>query len=62
MVHVPIIVEAWAIPTIHTPLFASAAISPVTVVPWLFEDDIENKLKTPFQLLLTFLLSLLSIC
>lgn len=35
LVHVPMIVEAWATPTIQTPLFASAAISPVTSVPWL---------------------------
>lgn len=40
--YVPMIVEAWATPTIHTPLFASAAISPVTSVPWLFANDIEN--------------------
>lgn len=29
----PIIVDAYATPTIHTLLFASAAISPVTFVP-----------------------------
>lgn len=42
LVYVPMIVEAWATPTIHTPLFASAAISPVTDVPWLFENELRK--------------------
>lgn len=31
----PMTVDWWATPTIHWLLFASAANSPVTIVPWL---------------------------
>lgn len=41
----PIIFDACATPTIHTLLFAFAAIIPATAVPWLYEETKKICLK-----------------